>query len=294
MTQKLLKRILIPLDFSQGSELALRRAFLLPLNKTGEIHAIHVVRTSLSEKDRAKALAEAGKALQLVDLPQHTSRVRMATNVLRGEPFVEIIRYARKIEADLIILGRHGHRAVRDMFIGSTAERVIHKGDTPVLIVNTNPTDAYRRPLIATDLEDVAPRVFELAFRVLSQGRSKIRVVHALHIPFEGLVTPASAIQEPSEYRRHFEQKAKAKLSKLLARFGAERIQWTTRILPGDPRSIIPAEARRSRSDLIIMGTHARSGLAHVLIGSVADWVINTAPCDILVGRPARFTFELP
>jgi len=74
--------------------------------------------------------------------------------VLSGEAFVEIIRRSRSLGAELIVIGRHGRRPVRDMFIGTTAERVIRKGDVPVLVVNRKPRSPYRRPLIATDLED--------------------------------------------------------------------------------------------------------------------------------------------
>jgi nucleotide-binding universal stress UspA family protein len=54
------------------------------------------------------------------------------------------------------------------------------------------------------------------------------------------------------------------------------------------------AEAVGRRADLIAVGTHGRSGIAHALIGSVAEWVIQTAACDVLVARPARVSFELP
>jgi nucleotide-binding universal stress UspA family protein len=63
---------------------------------------------------------------------------------------------------------------------------------------------------------------------------------------------------------------------------------------PGDARSVILREVIRQRADLLALGTHARSGLSHALIGSVAEWVVAMAPCDVLVARPQKFTFKLP
>ena len=120
--------------------------------------------------------------------------ITLTSDVLSGEPFVEIIRCARNIGAELIVLGRHGRRPVRDMFIGTTAERVIRKGDVPVLAVNLKPARPYRRPLIATDLEDSAPRVFGLALRILEPTVKAVHIVHAFNVPFEGFVTPTSAV----------------------------------------------------------------------------------------------------
>ena len=62
----------------------------------------------------------------------------------------------------------------------------------------------------------------------------------------------------------------------------------------GDARSVILSEAASMSADLIALGTHGRSGLAHMLIGSVAEWVMVNANVDVLVSRPVRFTFELP
>jgi nucleotide-binding universal stress UspA family protein len=57
---------------------------------------------------------------------------------------------------------------------------------------------------------------------------------------------------------------------------------------------VILGEVLRNGADLLILGTHARAGLAHALLGSVAEWAIGSVPCDILIARPVRFAFELP
>lgn len=81
------------------------------------------------------------------------------------------------------------------------------------------------------------------------------------------------------------------KLLKSLERKGAQvrpQLRW------GDARSVILSEAARIRADLVVLGTHGRSGLAHMLLGSVAEWILVNARTDVLVARPVRFTFEVP
>jgi nucleotide-binding universal stress UspA family protein len=292
-----LRRLLLPTDFSKGAELAYKRALLLPLGDS-TIHVIHVLPPDLPAKVRAKVTTDAKLHLEgMISRARNEVKERnidFTSSVVSGEPYVEIIRCARSIAAELIVIGRHGRRPFQDMFIGTTAERVIRKGDIPILVVNLDPVRTYRKPLIATDLEDTARRIFDLALRVLGPGVTRAHVVHALNVPFEGFVSPTLAAKERSEYRRSFRENATTKLAKLIARYESSEIRWKTTVRTGDARSLIIREAVRLRADIIALGTHGRSGVAHALVGSVAEWIIAHAPCDVLVSRPIRFSFELP
>jgi nucleotide-binding universal stress UspA family protein len=180
------------------------------------------------------------------------------------------------------------------LLLGTTAERVIRKGDAPVLAVNVEPSGPYRRPLVATDLQDTTPRVVELALKVAGDSSKVIHLVHAYNVPFEGYVAPTAAAKERSDYLAHFRETAMKGLAKVVARYDKAGVHFKVTARSGEPRSVILTEALRSRTDLLVIGTHGRSGLAHALVGSVAEWVISQAACDVLVARPARFTFELP
>jgi nucleotide-binding universal stress UspA family protein len=293
------KTVLVPTDFSKGAERALGRALRLPLARKASLHVIHVLPAGLPARVQPKAEAAARASLEralsrAARAAKATGELELTSEVLHGQAFVEIIRCARRTDAELVVLGRHGRRPIRDMFIGSTADRVIQKGDVPVLVVSRNPTRPYRKPLIATDLEDGSRRTFELALRLLGREVKSIDVVHAFAVPYEGFVMPTWSAQDRSEYRRSFQESAVAGLAASLKAYEDARVRWKTAVRPGDPRVIVLAEARRRRADLIALGTHGRSGLAHALLGSVAEWVIAAAPCDVLVARPVHFSFELP
>ncbi len=139
-----LSNLLVPTDFSKGAEAALGCALLLPLAQ-GAFQP---------RPDRKRRRTRNDKLASRARGETPDRNVAVTSEVLSGEAFVEIIRRSRSLGAELIVIGRHGRRPVRDMFIGTTAERVIRKGDVPVLVVNRKPRSPYRRPLIATDLED--------------------------------------------------------------------------------------------------------------------------------------------
>ena len=125
------RTVLIPTDFTEGSRAAIDRALALPLAQGARIEILHVLPESIPAKARARIEAGAHEALAA-----EVTRVRsnptdhdvtVTSTLLRGDAYVESIRHARGIDAELIVIGRHGRRPVRDLFkIGraSCRERV--------------------------------------------------------------------------------------------------------------------------------------------------------------------------
>jgi nucleotide-binding universal stress UspA family protein len=296
-----LEHIFVATDFSRGAAQAVDRAALLPLARGGRVSLVHVLPPGLP--DKARASAEEAANLQLEQAAAAFSRstssagrddIRISPELCQGQAYVEIIRRARSAGADLLVLGRHGRRPVKDMFIGSTAERVIRTGDLAVLVVSHKAARSYRRPLLAVDLEDTSRSVVGVMLRVLGPEVNVVTMVHAYHVPFEGFLSPGVSSTEMTRFRKEYRHAAASGLAKLQASLADLGMTWRTSILRGDPRTAIVAEAVRHRADLLTVGTHGRSGLSHALLGSVAEWVIQAAACDVLVARPARVSFELP
>lgn len=144
-----LRRILVPTDFSQHSQCALDYACAFAARFGSELHLLHVV------NDVVPIVPEAGMVLpdiqsyrrelvtaaeqELARLPapgQHTTSY-VLRKVCAGQAFVEIVRYAREHEIDLIVLGSHGRSGLSHVLMGSVAERVVRKADCPVLVVRT-------------------------------------------------------------------------------------------------------------------------------------------------------------
>lgn len=280
---RLLARVLVAVDLSPSSAAVIERTARLPLAADASVLMLHVLPGGVGpalapdasvEADAQRALAVA--AAQLSErLPDG---VEVSTALAYGTAFVEIIRRARERRAELVVLGRHGHRAFVDALIGSTAERVLRKGDLPTLIVGGTPRGSYRRPLVAVDLSDTSRRALELALRVIDAQAEPIAVVHSWTTAAGG---------DPAEREGNA-------LGDFLARYGAAAANWEIAVRPGDARVVILGEAARRHADLLVLGTHGRSGLAHALVGSVAEAVVRGAPCDVLVARAAGHAFQLP
>ena len=142
-----LQRILVPYDFSTYSEHALRYGCELAGKFRAELHLLFVVENvgaALADPEMAifpvnDFLADqeryaAGK-LKSLPGPPWTERLTCVRSVRTGAPFLEIIRHAREMNLDLIVMGTHGRTGLKHVLLGSVAERVVRKAGCPVLTV---------------------------------------------------------------------------------------------------------------------------------------------------------------
>jgi nucleotide-binding universal stress UspA family protein len=142
-----LRRILVPTDFSQYSQCALDYASAFAERFGSELHLLHVVNDYypmtpdagliLADADhyRRAVVSAAGQEIQQLPAPGMHSTINVVRKVSVGQPFVEIIRYAREHEVDLIVIGSHGRSGLSHVLMGSVAERVVRKAGCPVLTV---------------------------------------------------------------------------------------------------------------------------------------------------------------
>jgi nucleotide-binding universal stress UspA family protein len=294
-------RVLAATDFSPGATAAVARAASLPLAHDGLLYVVHVMPARVPAKLRGQAEAAARRGLE-VAVASGTLAARRAGNrgldvrpvLVRGDGYVEIIRHARTRDVDLVVVGLHGRRPLRDLFLGSTAERVVRMSGSPVLVVKRKPTQPYRRPLAAIDVTDTARGGIDVMLRLIDPGTHLGWLVHAYQVPFEGLMSSALSSTVRAEYHQQWRDKAAAGLRRLASELGPANLWWKQVLRAGEPGAVILDAVERHRADLVALGTHARSGVAHALLGSVAARVLRSVPCDVVVTRPAAFAFELP
>jgi nucleotide-binding universal stress UspA family protein len=284
--------VLAAADFSPGAAEALARAVRLPMRRGSTLTILHVLPPGLDRKTSARARAEAKEALaEAAALARRAAPggVRLVTRLAEGVPFVEIVRRARRDRADLVVLGRHGHRGFEELLLGSTAERVVRRSDTSVLVVGAKPAGGYARPLGAIDLSPASRAVVEGALRVSEPSVRSLAVVHAYE------AVPESALRRvvlsPADIRRA-QDRASRGAHRAVGRFlhaGQHReVQPRIIVRPGDARRVILDVAAQRRPDLLAVGSHGRTGIPYILLGSVAAAIVRAAPCDVLVARPRR------
>lgn len=299
-----LERLLLATDFSPGARRVERRLLLLPLAEAARLDLLHVVDGALDGRARRAAVEAAERDLarvadRLRRLGRHLGEPppEIAAAVAVGAPHVEIIRRARADEAELVVMGRHGAGGLRARVLGTTAARVVRYGDTPVLVVKTRATGPYRRPMVAVDLEDASAAPAVLAARLSGPDAGPLCLVHACAPPRGTAVLDAVApARERAEERRRQGRRAAEGMAALVAIL-RERLPGVAArqlVFHGQPAGILAREAVRAGADLLAVGTHGRTGVAHALLGSVAERILDQARCDVIVARPARFTFLLP
>jgi nucleotide-binding universal stress UspA family protein len=162
-----------------------------------------------------------------------------------------------------------------------------------VLVVSAAARTQYRRPLVATDCEDSFTRTCETALRVVGPDVGPVTLFHSFHVPFETRFGRGPS-REAAAWQSACREEARSSLERSLRAWRGSATRFVPVVRKGDPRGTILAEAERRKADLIALGTHGRSGVAHAFLGSVAEWVIRAATIDVLVARPVHFTFHAP
>jgi nucleotide-binding universal stress UspA family protein len=291
-----LRSVLVPLDLTARSDRVLARLALLPLTDDARLTLLHVVPGGLSLRDQRSAARDAKKALAEYarDLTAALPReVRIEPVVKIGAVPKEVAACASSVKAELIVMGRSSGRALRDVFLGSTAERVIRRGQLPVLVVRLRARTAYRRPALALDLAQAAHAVVGLLVRVLPPPRPRVQVIYAHSAPYQGLVYPSLMQDDADERRDDLEAGYSQQLAQLLASSlaGAKVLprdapRWKLHLRFGSPRIVISKAVKKADTDLLVLGTHGYSGVAHMFLGSVAGDVLRNVACDVLVVPP--------
>lgn len=291
------RRILAASDLSARADRAIARAVQLAEAHGAGLAVLHVaspltedetflgVRLDLAalERDAAAALRERVQAMN--------GRADIVVKI--GEPFVEIIRLVRERESDLVVLGAHGARFIRDLLLGTTAERVIRKGKRPVLVVKQSPQGPYRRVLAPVDFSDTSRRALAFA-RHVAPG-AELRVLHAFEVRQEyRLHIGGMTAEELAVYERQSAMLLRGRLETFVRETGIDPGQVKLTVRTGYPATVITGVARRSRADLVVIGTHGLAGLRYLLLGSVAEHALREVPCDVLAVHPEAFQFELP
>jgi nucleotide-binding universal stress UspA family protein len=192
--------------------------------------------------------------------------VSLKTVVPQGQlPHAAIVAAAEKIGPDLIIMGRCGKTALARILMGNVTARVIGLSPVNVLVVPRGAALAFQRLLVASDGSPYSDAAFKLALSMAKQAKSQL--IGVAVAPEEGDIIEAQAI-----------------IHRMLT--AANRAGMPLKGV--NPQGVAPDagivhQAIKNEVDLIIMGSHGRTGLRKLLMGSVTERVIGASPCPILV-----------
>jgi nucleotide-binding universal stress UspA family protein len=141
-----------------------------------------------------------------------------------------------------------------------------------------------RHILAPTDFSEFSKQAVEVASELAQKFKARLLLVHVVELPaypIEGLVPSRLG----GTFLEDLEEQAALELEKVAPAAGGGKTEVARRIVVGIPYAKIVEVARDENVDLIVMATHGRTGLGHILMGSVAERVVRTAPCPVLTLR---------
>lgn len=280
-----ISQILVATDLIGRSDRALVRAIQLKRELAATLTLLHVVEAGLPPELAQSRRAESIAILEARMLEVSEGSLRhVVIEALVGDPFATIVGEAEARNADLIVLGEPGKQRLKDLFVGTTTERVIRHSERPVLVVKEASAEAYRRVLVAFDLSEGAGRALETALTV--SPHAEFRLVHVMsplvRIAGGEAMTQETLTKEKERTRNILEDKA----SQAISRSGSPHRKLNIEMIKGSPPSVIRDELIGCGADLLAMGTHGRGTLQTAIFGSLARDLVAEVSCDVLVTRP--------
>jgi nucleotide-binding universal stress UspA family protein len=287
-------RILAATDFSAPSDAALAHARRLADSIGASLHVLHVVDNMFMRAVLADPRDyETAGLRQMQDRLSSTGQATAATLTVErsDEPADEITSYARTHAIDLIVMGTHGRGRISHLLLGSVAEKVARTAPCPVLTLREAPATTELkglRVLVPTDFSASSDAAFGYAKRLVAKLGGSIRLLHVVEHPAMGTSFGSElSVPEASELQDEQLTKITLQLSQRILVDSHPRVKLTSDTVFGPSAAMITAHAADPGFDLIVMGTRGRSGLAHLVMGSVAESVIRTAPCPVLTVKAA-------
>ena len=145
-----------------------------------------------------------------------------------------------------------------------------------------------KRILVPTDFSEPSERALDYARALAPALGCTVDVLHVIEEPFVHGWTVEGYVANLPEFRSSLEARAREELAKGVPESVEEHSRFSVAVRFGNPFTEIARYAEEARIDLVVMGTHGRGGVAHLLLGSVAERVVRTAPCPVLTVRAPR------
>jgi nucleotide-binding universal stress UspA family protein len=284
------RKILCPIDFSPGSNCAMRTAIRIA-NESGAalelVHAFYVPAIAYAEyMASAHAIQQmSDEAERLLDATVTEANglgaQRLTSRIVSGIPWTAIVEAAADPAVDLVVIGTHGRTGLARVLLGSVAENVIRHAPCSVMAVRPDgEAKAFQHVLCPTDFTHSAQYSTEIAAMLVTPGAASIALLHVRELPLLYRTEPLqSDVVLDKNATARLEQHASDARKKV-------DVRVEPRLRAGAPGAEILREVDEDPTiDLVVMGSHGRTGIKRALLGSVAEKVVRHARCPVVVAR---------
>ena len=268
-----LNKVLVATDGSEYSAGAIRTGIALAKSHGARLTGLSIALNNPEYSTLVPNLQEEAEKRAreaLVSFEAETGGDAETTTYEAADPAQGIIAAADELGADIIVMGRRGKRGLARVMVGEATARVVGHATCPVLVAPRPAHLWVKHILLATDGSPYSEAAALVAGHLAKQAGLPISVV--------SVVTSSH-----SEERRKAAEQAVATKVERLKGLG---LQVEGRVVEGRPDEAIVKAAEDTGADLIVVGSHGRTGLKRILLGSVAERVIGNANCPVLVVKP--------
>jgi nucleotide-binding universal stress UspA family protein len=136
------------------------------------------------------------------------------------------------------------------------------------------------RILVPLDFSEAAAPILEWAAHLAEEHGSRVILLHAYHLPVEFQQLEGAYL--PDDFWAHVKRETESTLERYAEKLRERGLEVETLACEGYPATVIEEEAKEQHADLIVIGTRGHSGLKHLLLGSIAERVVQHAPCPVL------------
>lgn len=289
------QKVLLATDLSARCDRALDRAASLAAQWQASLVVLHVIEFhELDFSDRAEQIPSWRRPPDPATLTRQklladvgTAAANATVVIERGDPAEAVLRVAEAEGCDLIVTGVARDEPLGRFSLGKTVDRLLRRSRVPVLIVRDRVRGGYRHIVVATDLSSSSRHALQAASGFFPEQR--LTVFHAYEAPFSGRVTDSASYQR--EYRKVAVRDYESFLESAdIAAHGGSLPQVL--VEQGPPEVLLRDYAREQGADLVVLGTHGRSAVFEVFLGSVAKAIVDYLPCDALLVREPRAAVE--
>ncbi|MFB6092556.1 MAG: universal stress protein [Haloquadratum sp.] len=271
------EQILVPTDGSEGAAPALDHAITLADETGAAIHLVAVVDayTLSTVTERTEREAELDEAVANAAERVRDAGIAATTSVEVGFPHEEILNAVEERDADLIAMGTHGRTGLDRYLLGSVAEKVVRLSPVPVLTVRVDAAGErpYRDVVVPTDGSDAAMPAERWGIDVAAQFEA---TAHALSVVPEGRL-------RSGETAEAYADAARAAVERVESRARDAGVAVDATVEHGVPHREILDYVGAEGADLVVVGTHGRTGVERFVLGSVAEKVVRLSPTPVLV-----------
>lgn len=266
-----MKRILVPIDFSEQSTNAYRFAIQLEQTSKAEVHLLHVIEmpalpTLSVEEERLADVKKAAEERLDYLVKKHTRpEVSLKYHIAFGATAKKILEYVASHAIDVVVMGTKGATGMREIFIGSNTEKIVRASGVPVIAVKDQVRPREIKNIVFPNIiepdsnEDLVMKVKQLQHSLNAH----------LHVVY---------INTPLNFRQDI--LTRESLAQFAKRYMLK--DCTTNVFNDvEEETGIINFTRMIDADMIAVGTHGRKGLSHLLSGSLAEDLVNHAKIPI-------------